>query len=74
MTKLSSVKRPYLADSFRSDRLEDQVIGNLARRIGLKLADADRRALAGTVRRLAEQVRAADAEFEHDDPFPAYLA
>jgi len=74
MTELGSVKRPYLADLFRSDGLEDQVIGNLAQRIGLRLTDGDRRALAATVRRLAEQVRTADTEFEHDDPFPAYLA
>jgi hypothetical protein len=74
MTELSSVKSRYLADSFRSYGSEDQVIGDLARRIGLELTKGDRRALAETVRRLAEQVRAADVEFEHDDPFPAYLA
>jgi hypothetical protein len=54
--------------------LEEQVIGALALRIGLELTEGDRRALAETVRRLAEQATSADTEFEHDDPFPAYLA
>ena len=73
MTELSSVKGHFLADSFRTCGDEEQAIGTLALRSGLELTGGDCRALAGTVRRLAEQVRAADAEFEHEDPLLTYL-
>ena len=55
------------------DGLEERLIGTFATRMGLPVTTADRAALADTVRRLVEQVRIADAEFEGDDPFPAYL-
>lgn len=53
--------------------MEERAIAELARKTGLDLSETDCHQLALAVRHLEEQVRAADAEFEDDDPFPAYL-
>lgn len=54
--------------------MEGQEILKVALAAGLDLGDEERERLALTVRRLSMQVRAAEVEFEHDDPFPIYLA
>jgi uncharacterized protein YidB (DUF937 family) len=73
MTELGSVKRSIVAPEELESGIEERAIAEVARKTGLDLSEGDCRQLALVVRRLAEQVRAGDAEFEHDDPFPAYL-
>ena len=65
---------PFMNQKTGTTGIEAQKISRLARAVGLDLDDEERDRLALTVRQLSKQVRAAEAEFEHDDPFPAYLA
>ncbi|HEY7205694.1 MAG TPA: hypothetical protein VIA61_15410 [Methylomirabilota bacterium] len=59
--------RPYTG-------IEGDKIETVARAIGLDLEAHERDRLALAVRHLIGQVRAAEGEFEHDDPFPVHPA
>lgn len=68
-----SVKRIELMRLSTGSDDEEGLIETFALKAGLMLTQNDRQVLARTVRRLVEQVRAADAALDGDEPFPAYL-